>query len=153
MNKLMRIPLISVLNGLILTTLEYAIFNLSLKAENLFILDYYLVINTIIALALFYVAGKLFLKDMTRNEVLRSATIFSIYYLVLMLLQNVLLKLGAYSSIMTVFFIPTYQYSIISHWIMRLSIKLIYWGLIPSILAPFFYLIFTKKNISNHEDV
>ncbi len=150
MHKLLRISLISIATGIALTILELVSTIVAFKTGINFIVDYYRVLDTIFALTLFVVTGKIFVKDMSRKEVVKSATVFSIYYILILILQIALINKGVYTSSLTALFIPTHMYALIGNWLLEISYRLAYWALVPSIAAPFLYVIFAKES-GKHE--
>ncbi len=149
MHKLLRISLISIATGIALTILELVSTIVAFKTGINFIVDYR-VLDTIFALTLFVVTGKIFVKDMSRKEVVKSATVFSIYYILILILQIALINKGVYTSSLTALFIPTHMYAVIGNWLLEISYQLAYWALVPSIAAPFLYVIFAKES-GKHE--
>lgn len=147
MFELIRIPVLSLVAGIVLAVLEYFITFISYRTGLTFILDNYNLMNTCLAFVFFVAIGKLFLKDLTRKDIFMSATFFSLYYVVILLLQIFLIRSGSYSISFQVLFVPTKIYSVLSYWLLEISTGFGYWAFVPSIVMPYLYLVFPRQGV------
>lgn len=92
------------------------------------------------SLAIFFLAGFLFMRNNHRWDIVKSALIVSIYYLVIIIIEQ-LTKL----PIMSCFYFPVAIYSVFYDLLLRLSGNFNYFWYLPSVLAPFIFVLFGKS--------
>lgn len=150
-NKLLRVPIISIVCGIILNIISQAIIFIMVKGTNAFT-EHMSTTHTFITgtLAIIFIVftGLFFLRDMNKKEVIHSAAIVSIYSIILLALEQIFQALGLFSLMMfvdTVLYIPLHMYSALFSLLFKLTHWNFYFGIFLSLLSPFLYVLFARK--------
>ncbi|PKM49694.1 MAG: hypothetical protein CVV02_14560 [Firmicutes bacterium HGW-Firmicutes-7] len=147
-NKVLRIPIISVVTGIIISIISTSSVFIIARGTNEWTImmgDIILYVEVALSVVLFITTGLLYLKDMSKKDILRSSLIVVIYYVLLVGLEQLLIMLGKYPIAIIWLFTPLRLYGVIHQVLLRLDIMSVWSGLILSIVAPFLYVIFGKS--------
>lgn len=147
-NKVRRVFLISVFTGLIISIVEYVSIYFMAKGTNEWTTamgDTVFWIDIIIAGGLFFTTGLFCFRGMGKMDIIKSATIVVLYYIVVVALEQLLLYMGQYPSILLWLFIPVRLYSAIHQVFLRLTGMSVWICLFPGIMAPYLYVLFGKR--------
>lgn len=98
-------------------------------------------------LAIVYI-GKSYASKMSRVSSFKSASVISIYYVIIVVVEQILLANKLYPNLLFLIFFPVEIFSRLSYFIYRLPISL-WWGVVFSILSPFLLVIFAKGTKEN----
>lgn len=147
-DKRMRILWISFLGGILSNLITFISVRFIMGGGNEWTLemgDMYLKIITAYTVIYFVVTGKLFIKDMNRTDAIKSALIAVAYNIIYIIIEQLSLKVGFGFSIVTFMALPMGFYSVITSWITKLAEDVSIWFcIVPSVIAPIWYCIFTK---------
>lgn len=104
-------------------------------------------VNLVCSIALFIGIGLLLRKSYSRADFFKSATLLLAYDLVVFGVEQLTQYLGIYSLAINYFFLPTRLFVVITQTIGRVSnAETLTWvHLIPSMLAPYLFVLFSKK--------
>lgn len=146
-SKIWRILLISIMIGIIISIITFVSTYFIAKGTNEWTLEMgntVFWIDVILATVLFILTGLFCLRDMGKMDIAKSATVVVIYYIVIIGLEQLLLSVGQYPFILLWLFIPVRLYSVIYQMLLRFTEISVWIGLLPSIIAPFLYVVFGK---------
>lgn len=149
-NKVWRVPLVSILTGIIISIITSAYIYFIVKGTNVWTLEMgntILWMNIIVEVVLFLITGIFCFRDMDKTDIAKSAIIVALYYIVIVAFEQLLVSMGQYPSILLWLFIPVRLYSVIHQVFVRFTEISVWIGLLPSIIAPFLYVIFGKRRI------
>lgn len=149
-SKIWRISLVSIFTGVIISSISSFVTYVMARRANEWTISMgnkIFLIEVILAVVLFFVTGLFFLRDMSKKDILKSAIIVVVYYIVIIGIEQLLLSIGQYPLILILFFVPVRLYSVIHQLLLKFTEISIWIGLIPSIIAPFLYVVFGKKEL------
>lgn len=155
-NNLMKVPIISLITGVILTIADYTLGYFIAKGSSEWTLemnDTVIYTTLCLSIILFISTGFLFLRNTLKKDILKSATLVVVYNIVLIVLEQVILYFGTYSITIHYLFIPVRMYGTITQVLLNATDTLasIWISTLPAIIAPYLYVIFGKryKDVSN----
>lgn len=147
--KVFRLSIVSILTGAFISIIEFLCAYFIAKGTTEWTLDMgntVFWIATILALMLFIVTAILCFRDMTRKEITQSAIIVVIYYILIVILEQILLSNRVYPTILLWLFVPVRLYLTIHQVLLKISDNPSLLWLILSLIAPFLYVVFGRKN-------
>ena len=148
-SKIWRIPLFSILTGIIISAVTSASTYFMSRGTNEWTLamgDTVFWIGTVLAAVLFLITGLLCFRDMGRMDIAKSAAIVVSYYIAIVALEQLMLSAtGRYPLILLWLFIPVKLYSAIHQVFLKFTEISVWTGLSLIIAAPFLYTVFGKK--------
>lgn len=143
MKKLLRVPVLSIIFGIIFNLISILIGFIINKnsiglTENLSIIINN--INYLIALIFFIIIGLVGLKNSRKTDILKSSIILSIYYGLILIIQETLI-----ANIPLIFYIPTWLNSQVLNFSLlnlKLNMKA---SVLLAIISPLLYIIFGRR--------
>lgn len=107
-------------------------------------------VNLVCSIALFIGIGLLLRKSYSRADFFKSATLLLAYYLVVFGVEQLTQYLGVYNMAVNYFFLPVEVFSVLIDLALKMSnAETLTWvHLIPSMLAPYLFVLFSKKKES-----
>lgn len=149
--KLWRVPVVSIITGVIIAIITYVSTFFIVKGTSEFTIEMgntIMTIRIVLSLVLFLGAGILCFKDMNKKEIAKSAVIVSVYYVIVVILEQVFQEVGLFSLMMIVelvLFLPLEIYSGVLSVLMKGTNINVYLLMIPVFFLPFLYVLFGKK--------
>lgn len=150
-NKIWRIPVISVFTGIITTIVGLLITYFLAKGTSEWTLamsNKTQWIDIVVSLVLFIITGLVYLKNMNRIDIIKSATIVTIYYIVIIGLEQLLINNGFYPPILFFLFCPVRIYSGLVGILEKFVDISIWTSVVFSIFCPYLYIVFSKRIVS-----
>ena len=148
-SKIWRVPLISILTGIIISALTSVSTYFMARETNEWTLamgNTVFWIGVILAAVLFLITGLFCFRDMGRMDIAKSAAVVVSYYIAIVALEQFMLSAaGRYPLILLWLFIPVKLYSVIHQMFLRFTEISVWTGLFLSMVAPFMYIVFGKK--------
>lgn len=148
-SKIWRIPLVSILTGIIISSVSFIstyIIAKGTKEWTLAMGDTVFWIGIILTIILFLITGLFCFRDMSKVDITKSATVVVLYYIVIIGFEQLLIFMGQYPLILIGLYTPVRIYSVIYQVILRFTVLPVWIGLLPSIISPFLYVVFGKKD-------
>lgn len=148
--KLLKLPVLTLIGGIILRIADYIIALTLFKGTSEWTLEmgtttFY--IRLVISIIIFVLIGIILRKNHDRKTLLKSATLLVIYSIVIFALEQITQLFWTYSMIIYWMYLPVEIFTIITTILARIStaesINWIY--AIPSLVAPYIFVLFGKK--------
>lgn len=149
-SKTWRIPLISIFTGIIISSVSSFIAYIMARNTNEWTVsmgNYLFSTEMILAIVLFFFTGLFFLRDMSKKDIMKSATIVVVYYIGIICIEQLVIHIGQYPFILIFSFVPVDLYSVIHQLFLRFTGLPLWIGLIPSVISPFLYVVFGKDQL------
>lgn len=155
MNKeILRLPLYTLIAGFILGIINLITIRILIRGTNEWTLEmgktvFY--IELILSIIAFVFIGILLRQKYNRTDFFKSATLLVIYSAVVFLLEQIMQYWGFYSMINSYLYLPVSIFTVITSLVARISnLEHIKWlHVIPSIFAPYLFLLFSKNPSEN----
>ena len=161
-SKMLRIPILSIITGVILVLNNFFGTMLIARGTTAWTRDMgdkMTLITLVLAITLFVITALLFLRDMTRKEILKSAVIVVIYYILISIISHLIFPVGmplADSRIpletriqmlwaLETLRMPLKLYSTIPETLFMITGSFSYLWLVFGFAAPFLYVLFGKR--------
>lgn len=148
MNKKVRVPIVSLIIGVVLTLVniltDYIIgkraMDITTSMNSILTRS-----ELILAVILITLAGLFLFRDMSREEVFKSGLLVSIYFGLVLLLESIFLRNGIYSSFISILFIPVRPYMALFNFL-KIILNLGYpLSTMISLIGPLSYTVFANK--------
>ena len=150
--ELLKLPLYTFIAGVILRIADYITVSLLQRDSTEWTLEmgttiFY--VRLFLSIALFVGIGFLLRKRYSRITFRESATLLIIYSILILAIENIVAYFGVYNMIIYYLSIPFEMFDIITSILVKVSgADRINWlHMIPSLLAPFLFLLFSKKPV------
>jgi hypothetical protein len=147
-SKIIRVPLISVLTGIIISKVSSIAIYLMVRGTDEWTTNMNITLYTIkiiVAVLLFIITGLFCYKDMNKLDIAKSATIVVIYYVVVVLIEQFYIHKGQYPIFLLWVFTPVNIYTIICNSIFRFIRMSIWVDIILTSITPFSYVLFGSQ--------
>jgi hypothetical protein len=156
MNKeIFRLPLYTLIAGFILGIINLMTIRILISGTNEWTLEmgttlFY--IQLILSIVAFVIIGILLRKKYNRTTFFKSATLLVIYSVIVLLLEQIMHYLGSYNLMNSYLYLPVSIFTIITSLLARIgNPKHLHWlHVIPSLLAPYLFLLFSKNPSSEN---
>ncbi len=150
-SKIIRIPIISIISGIILSLIQdliiYMIMNFKAMQQAYIADNIFWISGTLISIGLIIFFGLTYINDMTKMEILYSALIVVLYYVLFLIGQQILKSRGGVVASYQMLYTPLFLYEFVHSLIVKFMNITIWIGLVPSIFSPFIFILFGRGKV------
>jgi len=149
-NKLLRVPLVSLVTGLILSAIEHNVVLRMVKDSTEWTLkmgDTVYYFSLVLCVVLFIAAGLFCFKDMTKKEIAKSASLVVLYQIIVLVAEQLFQMFASYSITFMYLFVPVSLYTTLYQMLLKNLPLSSFILIIPSMFTPYLFILFGNKDV------
>lgn len=147
--KRFRVALVSIITGVIITIVDMVLAFIMAKDASGWTMkmgNMHFAVTLVLSLVLFFGAGFLCFKDMSRREVFKSSLIVIGYYVFILLFERLIFGLGLFSltNLYMILFTPVQLYTKITQIVLKVFGN-VWVGVFISLFSPLLFIFFARR--------